>query len=308
MKYLMTGGCGFIGSHLCESLLKGGHEVVVLDDLSTGKLSNISSEVEFVEGSVCNKAKLAKLLSDVDGCFHLAAIASVERSSLEWEYSHEVNVGGTVNLLAAISRLSKKIPIVFASSAAVYGDAEQMPIDELTPVNPLTAYGADKLGSEYHAKVGFLVHEIPYVGLRFFNVYGERQDPSSPYSGVISIFSDKISKGEDITIFGDGMQSRDFVYVKDVVSAICAAMSGLENKKISNEIICVCTGREVTLLDLAETVEGVTGNQVAKSFEPKRVGDIKHSLGNPRLMNELLGVVANTTLKDGIKRIIQEVS
>jgi UDP-glucose 4-epimerase len=301
MKYLVTGGAGFIGSHLVDALLSAGHDVIVLDDMSTGKPDNVDAKAELVKGCICDISTFERLIPKVDGVFHLAAIASVDKSRTEWEWTHQVNLGGMVNLLSVISRQSQKIPVVYASSAAVYGDNQNIPLDADDEVKPLTAYGADKLGCEQHAKVGAVVHAIPSVGCRFFNVYGPRQDPSSPYSGVISIFADRIGRGNGITFFGDGEQTRDFVYVADIVKALQAAMGVLERGKMPQSyVVPICTGRKTSLLQLADVIESLTSHVVEKSFASPRTGDIKHSLGNPALLQKLLGVSADIELKEGL--------
>ena len=301
MKYLVTGGCGFIGSHLVDALEAQGHDVVILDDFSTGKRENITGNAQIVEGCICDMSQFEALVPQVDGVFHLAAIASVDKSRTEWEWTHQVNLTGMVNVLSAISRQDRKIPVVYASSAAVYGDNQNIPLGADDEVRPLTAYGADKLGCEQHAKVGAVVHDIPSVGCRFFNVYGPRQDPSSPYSGVISIFADRISRGDGIAFFGDGEQTRDFVYVADIVKALQASMDLLGREgDASAHVVPICTGRKTSLLQLADVIESLTSRVVEKRHEAPRLGDIKHSLGDPSVLNDVLDVVADTELKDGL--------
>ena len=178
--WLVTGGAGFIGSHLCEALQQRGDTVRVLDDLSTGRRSNLPDGIAFIEGDVADAAAVAAAIDGVDGCFHLAAIASVEKGVTDWLGTHRTNLTGTITLFDSIRRQGSRIPVVYASSAAVYGDVAAMPITEATPCRPLSAYGADKYGCELHAAVASHVHAIPTVGLRFFNVYGPRQDPKSP--------------------------------------------------------------------------------------------------------------------------------
>lgn len=302
MTYLVTGGAGFIGSHVCEALRARGDEVIVLDDLSTGKRENIPAGVWFEQGDICDPVMVKKLLSQVKGVFHLAAVASVEMSRLEWERTHAVNVTGTVNILAASAKLAEPVPVVYASSAAIYGNNQNLPLAETERPAPLTAYGADKLACEQHAKVGEVVHGLKSCGLRFFNVYGPRQDPTSPYSGVISIFAKRIAEGLPITFYGDGQQTRDFVYVGDVVRALVAAMGLLERSDAPQAWVSnVCTGREVSLIDLASTLENITQNSVTKEFAAARMGDIRASLGNPDCLFRLLGVKADTILDVGLR-------
>ncbi|MGB0629949.1 MAG: NAD-dependent epimerase/dehydratase family protein, partial [Alphaproteobacteria bacterium] len=240
-NYLVTGGCGFIGSHLCDALQTAGHAVRILDDLSTGRRENVPAVGDIVVGDVSDAETVTEAMADVDGCFHLAAIASVQRSNEEWSLTHRVNLTGTVNVLDA-ARTAKNggpVPVVYASSAAVYGDNEDMPLTEDAETRPLTAYGADKLGCEQHARVAGTVHGVPTTGFRFFNIYGPRQDPGSPYSGVISIFADRLQAGDVATIFGDGEQVRDFVYVGDCVRFVIA---GMEDASTEADVFNVCTG------------------------------------------------------------------
>ncbi|MGH7152360.1 MAG: NAD-dependent epimerase/dehydratase family protein, partial [Acetobacteraceae bacterium] len=183
--WLVTGGAGFIGSHLCDALLRRGDAVRVLDDLSTGKRENLPAGAELMIGDIADPAAVERALAGVDGCFHLAAIASVARGIDDWLGTHCTNLTGTITVFDAVRR--HPVPVIYASSAAVYGDCPAQPLTERAPTAPLSAYGADKLGCELHARVARQVHGITTVGLRFFNVYGPRQDPDSPYSGVISI-------------------------------------------------------------------------------------------------------------------------
>ncbi len=244
--YLVTGGCGFIGSHLADSLLADGHAVRILDDLSTGKRANKPEAATLIEADVADPRAVVRAMEGVDGCFHLAAIASVERANRDWLGTHRVNLSGTITILEAAR--GGPIPVVYASSAAIYGDNPALPLAETAAPRPLSAYGADKLGCELHARVAGRVHGIPTTGLRFFNVYGPRQDPLSPYSGVISIFCERLRGGRGVTIFGDGGQTRDFVFVADVVRALRAAL-----RRVSTEagVFNVCTGRASSVRDLA---------------------------------------------------------
>jgi len=296
-NYLVTGGAGFIGSHLCESLLAEGHAVRVLDDLSTGKRDNLPPEVEFIEASIVDRAALEAAMAGTDGCFHLAAIASVQRSTEDWLGTHQVNLVGTIAVLDAARRLGG-VPVVYASSAAVYGDNPALPLAETAETRPLSAYGADKLGSELHARVATLVHGVPTTGFRFFNVFGPRQDPKSPYSGVISIFIERLLSGQSVMVFGDGRQTRDFIFVGDVVSHLVAAMAQPTGQP---RVFNVCTGRETSLLDLISALELVIGTKSEISFQPPRPGDIRASLGSPALATMALGVTASTALIDGLR-------
>jgi UDP-glucose 4-epimerase len=301
--YLVTGGAGFIGSHLVEDLLAAGHGVTVLDDLSTGKKENLPPQARLVRGSITDAALVKTLMARCDGCFHLAAIASVERCNNDWIDTHKVNMTGSITVLDA-ARVHK-VPVVYASSAAVYGDAAALPIAEDAQIHPLSAYGADKRGVELHAMVAHSVHGVPSVGLRFFNVYGPRQNPHSPYSGVISIFAHRLAAGQRITISGDGTQTRDFVYVGDVVQALMRAMDYLPSPIWERvNIFNVCTGRETSLLQLADTLGQALHVKPQIAFGPARGGDIKRSVGDPSLLEERLGFRPHTGLAQGLETML----
>ncbi len=309
MHYLVTGGAGFIGSHLCAALTKAGHRISVVDDLSTGRRDNLPDAAELIVGDSGDKALLEPLIAQVHGVFHLAAVASVERSRQAWYATHRVNVSATVALLEAIAqRGGGTIPLVYASSAAVYGDPppQALPLREHTSTQPLTSYGADKLGSELHARVAREGFGIPTLGLRFFNVFGPRQDPSSPYSGVISIFCERLAKGAPITLFGDGEQTRDFIYVRDVVAHLMAAMQQLECGTMPEQAaLNVCTGKAVSVRQLAETIAQLCGAALQVSEAPARAGDIRHSRGDPTRATECLGVRADTALTTGLQAVLE---
>lgn len=297
-RWLITGGCGFIGSHLAEALVAQGDSVRILDDLSTGKRLNVPAECEIIVGDVALDGVVAQAMEGVDGCWHLAAIASVVRSNEEWVESHRVNLTGTIQVLEA-ARWAKPggaIPVVYASSAAVYGDNATLPISESALVRPLTAYGADKLGSELHARVAGLVHGVPTTGLRFFNVFGPRQDPASPYSGVISIFMQRIAQKVPITVYGDGNQTRDFIYVGDVVRFL---LKGMERSSVDANVYNVCSGKQISIVELTHTLFRVCGHSVDIHYVPARAGDIRASLGNPEKAADALGLRVATTLEEG---------
>lgn len=298
--YLVTGGCGFIGSHLGAALRQAGHGVRVLDDLSTGSVANLAPGATLLQGNVADPAAVCQALEGVDGCFHLAAIASVERGVRDWSGTHRVNLSGTVAVLEAAARLGR-IPVVYASSAAVYGDCAALPLAEDAPTRPLSAYGADKLGCEQHARVAGLVHGVPSLGLRFFNVFGPRQDPRSPYSGVISIFCDRLFRGEAVTIFGDGGQTRDFVYVADVVAALVRAMG---KTSTGAPVLNVCTGRQTTVRELALTIAELCGVPLDTRRAPPQAGAIRHSQGSPALAVEMLGLDAPTPFRRGLTEVL----
>ncbi|MDE2197835.1 MAG: NAD-dependent epimerase/dehydratase family protein [Rhodospirillales bacterium] len=296
--YLVTGGAGFIGSHLVDALLAAGHRVRVIDDLSTGKRSNLDPRAELVIGDVADAALVSRAMAGAMGCFHLAAIASVARGNEDWVGTHTTNLGGSIAVLDA-ARAHGRLPVVYASSAAVYGDQGETRLHEgLTPA-PLSAYGADKLGSELHARVAFHVHGVPTLGLRFFNVFGPRQDPHSPYSGVISIFTARIRARRSLTVFGDGKQSRDFVHVGDVVAHLLAGMQRLHARP-EPLVLNVCSGRAVTILDLADLLAGLLRWTPAVVFANPREGDIRSSLGSPSAARLALRMAPARPLADGL--------
>ena len=299
--YLVTGGAGFIGSHLCDALVARGDTVRVIDNLSTGHRANLPAGATLMVGDVADPVVVAEAMQGVDGCFHLAAIASVEKGITDWLGTHHANITGTITVFDAIRRQGSKIPVVYASSAAIYGDAATVPIAETEPAVPLSAYGADKYGCELHARVASHVHGIPTIGLRFFNVYGPRQDPKSPYSGVISIFCERIAAGQPISIFGDGQQTRDFVYVADVVRALLAGM-GL--RPAESSVFNVCTGVPTSVEALAVLIAELAGKNLNARTQPSRNGEIRHSLGVPDLADNVLGIPGRVALRNGLGNVL----
>lgn len=305
--YLVTGGCGFIGSHLVDRLLNAGCRVRVLDDLSTGRRENLAPQADLTVGDVTHAATLERALDGVDGCFHLAAVASVARCNDDGPGTHAVNQSAAVSLFELARPDSLDIPVVYASSAAVYGHATNLPIGERGPLDPVSAYGADKLGCELHARAGATVHGLRAMGLRFFNVFGPRQDPTSPYSGVISIFADRLARGLPITIFGDGEQSRDFIYVADVVEFLVRAMerTGATSRTGGHaEVFNVCTGRATSVCELARTLGRLVHRRPEIRHATAREGDIRHSRGAPGAAEAALGHRAVFGLDDGLARLL----
>lgn len=301
--YLITGGCGFIGSHLADALVFADHRVRILDDLSTGKQDFAPAGAELVVGDVADRHTVDNAIRGVDGVFHLAAIASVQRCTEDWAGAHRVNLGGAIHVfdVARTARNGAPVPVAYASSAAVYGGNPDTPLAETARPEPLSAYGADKLGCELHARVATQVFGVPTMGLRFFNVYGPRQDPTSPYSGVISIFAQRVMAGETLTIYGDGNQVRDFIYVGDVVKALVAAMAALADAaRPEAQIYNVCTGRATSIRNLAEMIGALNGRPACLTFMPPRVGDIRVSIGNGGRASRALGLRETTELREGL--------
>ncbi|PZP84500.1 MAG: epimerase [Azospirillum brasilense] len=307
MQPLITGGAGFIGSHLAEWHYHGGMPVTVLDNLSSGKRTNLLQNATLVEGDVADAALVDRLVARASCVYHLAAIASVQVCEQEPERAHRTNVIGTDTIFEAAARHGKTV--VYASSAAVYGDNANLPLSEQETPAPLGPYGQHKLANE-HSAARFAAQGLKSTGLRFFNVYGPRQDPASPYSGVISIFADRIGRGAPITFHGDGEQTRDFVYVGDVANALVSAQELTRSTTLNGayvhggaDVLNMCTGRATSLKQLAATLSAVCGTPLQASHGPARVGDIRHSLGDPARVMRALGGRGWTQLADGLRHL-----
>jgi UDP-glucose 4-epimerase len=301
---LITGGAGFIGSHLTDALLAKGHAVRILDDLSTGKHSNLpldNPRVELIVGDVANAALVAQAMAGCSAVAHLAAVASVQASVDDPVRTHQSNFIGTLNVCEAMRQTGVK-RVLFASSAAVYGNnGEGESIDEDTPKAPLTPYAVDKLASEQYFDFYHRQHGLEPVIFRFFNIYGPRQDPSSPYSGVISIFSERALKGLPITVFGDGEQTRDFVYVEDLVDLLVQA---IEMPQVEVGAVNVGWNQATTLKQMLEALEAVVGNLPPVSYGPARSGDIRHSRANNRRLLERFTTSEQTPMRVGLARLL----
>lgn len=299
-KYLITGGCGFIGSHLANCLIEQGFQVRVLDNLATGLKENLPQEAELLVGSVTQPEMCQKALDGVDGVFHLAAIPSVMTSIEQWHALHQVNSGGTLVLFEALKNLKKTLPVIYASSAAVYGETSQAPVHEEAPLAPLSPYAVDKMTSEFQGKIAWKLFGIPNIGFRFFNVYGPRQNPKSSYAGVISIFSERISTQKPIMIYGNGEQKRDFIYVGDIVHMMTQTMkTSFQGAEIYN----LCTGQATSILELVEYLERITGKKAQLTHLPARPGEIQFSLGNPQKAYQKLGLKATTSIQQGLFKL-----
>lgn len=299
-RFLVTGGCGFIGSHLADALVQAGHHVTILDNLSSGKRDNAPGEASFIEGDILDAALVEKLCAQSDAVVHLAAIASVQRCHDEWLASHKTNLTGSITVLDAAARAAHKPRVVYASSAAVYGDNPNLPLAETEAPAPQTSYGLDKLSCEHYAAHAFRAYGLSSVGLRFFNVYGPRQDPASPYSGVISKFVHAATARQPITYFGDGEQTRDFIYVADIVRLILAALQCAPGAHVLNG----CTGSALSLKQLAQLLRTLTNAALPETHAPARPGDIRHSLGNPAHAAALCGFQAATTPPEGLAQLL----
>jgi UDP-glucose 4-epimerase len=299
MHVLVTGGAGFIGSHTVDLLLAQGEQVRVLDDFSTGRRENLPRHpaLEIVVGDVRDAAAVARSLQDVTHVLHLAAQVSVQASVEQPVESAAINVGGYLHVLDA-ARRSGVERFVYASSAAVYGTPVRLPLDEAAPAVPISPYGLEKAIDDQYAALFSSLYGLSCLGLRYFNVFGPRQDPASPYSGVISIFVRKLRLGEALTIFGDGLQSRDFIYVADVAAANVAALRGR-----TGGVCNVATGRAVTLLELIDALADVAGLTPDVKHAVARSGDIRHSATANERLREELGCAAFTSLRAGLARL-----
>jgi UDP-glucose 4-epimerase len=302
MRILVTGGAGFIGSHLAERLVETGHSVRVLDNLSSGKRSNLAraDNLEFVEGDVRDIAAVERAMSGIDAIYHLAAVASVQASIDDPLGTHGSNFVGTLNLLEAARRQGTR-RLLYASSAAVYGDTDSLPVSETAATNPLSPYAADKLAGERYLKFYATKHGMATTAFRFFNIYGPRQDVSSPYSGVISIFVERIRRARAVTVFGDGRQTRDFVYVSDLIDVLTTALT---NTRSIGAVLNVGRGVECSLLDLLASMERLVGRSVTREHAPARVGDILRSRADVRRLEETLGFVPRTTMDQGLAQLL----
>ncbi|WP_268798195.1 NAD-dependent epimerase/dehydratase family protein [Pseudomonas huanghezhanensis] len=301
---LITGGAGFIGSHLVDALLAKGYAVRILDDLSSGKRSNLpldNPRVELIEGDVADAALVARAAMGCQAVTHLAAVASVQASVDDPVKTHQSNFIGTLNVCEAMRQAGIK-RVVFASSAAVYGNnGEGESITEDTPKAPLTPYASDKLASEYYLDFYRRQHGLEPVSFRFFNIFGPRQDPSSPYSGVISIFAERAERGLPINIFGDGEQTRDFFYVGDLAGLLVQA---LERPVVEEGAINVGLNATTSLNQLLAALSEVVGDLPAVTYLPARSGDIRHSRADNQRLVERFEMPVPTPLNVGLAKLL----
>ena len=298
MKYVVTGGAGFIGSHIVKMLVEQGHNVTVIDNLHTGKeknLESIKNKIIFVKGSILDNNVLEDITQNIDGVFHQAALASVQDSFVKSDEYNDVNVNGTENIL----RLAKKnnFKIVYASSSSVYGNPKRIPIKESDDKNPINPYAETKLKKEELA-VKYSKMGVKVIGLRYFNVFGKGQ--SNEYAGVLKIFLERIRNELPPKINGDGTQFRDFVYVKDVANANIMSMES----KINHDFFNVGTNTSITILDLAKTIIKISGLHLEPIFNPALKGDVMETIANVDLIREKIGWKPKVMLVDWIKEII----
>jgi UDP-glucose 4-epimerase len=302
---LVTGGAGFIGSHIAQRLVASGARVRVIDDLSTGHLENleeIGGNVDFHRASLADEAATRRALEDVELVFHEAAIPSVPRSVKNPVETHVACVDATFQLLNS-ARESGVRRLVYAASSSVYGDQPQLPKVESMRPDPLSPYAVAKLVGEYYCQVFARVYNLETVSLRYFNVFGPRQDPSSEYSGVISRFTGALLRGERPVIYGDGEQSRDFTFIDDVVMA---NMRAAETKSGVGQVINFARGERTTLNQLLNTMKFIAGRtDVTAEYREPRMGDVRHSVADVSRASEMLGYLPQTSLEDGLRRTME---
>jgi UDP-glucose 4-epimerase len=303
MRVLVTGGAGFIGSHISEALVRAGHRVRVLDNFASGRRANlraVKDDVEILRGDCADPRAARQALQGIEAVFHEAAIPSVARSVDEPVPSHRANATATVTLLAAAREAGVR-RFVYAGSSSVYGDSpEPRKHERLTP-HPLSPYAVAKLAGEHYLRVFAQLYGLETVTLRYFNVFGPRQDPGSPYSGVISLFATALLSGRTPVIYGDGRQSRDFTYIDNVVAANLLA---LEVPGLKGQVVNVATGRAVTLRDLLAELGRLSGAPAKAERRPPRAGDIRHSCADVRAARRLLGYRPTVSFEDGLARTL----
>lgn len=303
-RYLVTGGAGFIGSNIAAELVRRGETVRVIDDFSTGRRENLKEildGIEFIEGDICESAAVRKAVSGVDYVLHQAAIPSVERSVKDPIATTRANVDGTVSLLVA-ARDSGVKRVVFASSSSVYGDSPTLPKTEDMPPNPLSPYAASKLIGEYYCRVFQNLYGLETICLRYFNVFGPRQDPTSQYAAVIPLFIAAVASDRQPVVYGDGLQSRDFSFVENVVEAnlmACAAPG-----EATGQVCNIACGERLTLLDLLDELGRILEKKPKPIFDPPRPGDVKHSLADISQARKLLGYEPKVSFSEGLRRTV----
>jgi len=302
-SYLITGGGGFIGSNIARYLVESGEKVRILDNFSTGRRENLAGleeDIELVEGDIRDVFTVMRSLDGIDYILHQAALPSVPRSVADPLTTNNVNLIGTLNLLEAAKDFPIK-RIIIASSSSVYGDTDILPKKESLMPAPLSPYAASKLAVEYYAKVFYNVYGVDSVILRYFNIFGPNQDPTSQYSAVVPKFITSILHGNPVTIFGDGEQSRDFTFVDNVVMANILATKA---DGISGEVINIASGVETTINELVEAIESIVGKKAKKVYLPERPGDVRRSLADISKAKKLLGYSVITDFKSGLKKSI----
>lgn len=309
MKVLITGGAGFIGSHIAERLVREGHSVRVLDNLTSGRRENLAAvagDVELQVGDVRDEAACARAAEGVELVFHEAAIVSVPYSVEHPRETHAVNVLGTLNVALA-ARDAGARRVVFACSAAVYGEEPTLPKHEGMRPEPVSPYGVEKIAGEQYLRAFAHVYGLETVSLRYFNVFGPRQDPTSAYSGVISVFADRILRGTELRVFGDGQQTRDFVFVEDVVAANLLAGTA-PAAAASGQAYNVACGVRTTLLELAALLSEVSGKPLAITHAEPRVGDVRDSVADIARARRDLGYAPRVSMRDGLAALVRSLT
>lgn len=308
MKYLITGGAGFIGSNIAQEILKRGNRIKIIDDLSTGFKRNIESLIEdypkkikFIKGSITNPNLLQKEMKNIDCVIHLAAFTSVPRSIEEPLQANKININGFLNVLVA-ARDNQVKRVVFSSSAAVYGNSSDLPKMESIIPMPLSPYAVGKITGEYYMKVFYKLYGLETVCLRFFNIFGPKQNPHSQYASAIPKFIKAIVNNQSPIIFGDGKQTRDFTYIQNVVNA---TLLGCKEKNAAGEVINVGYGKEVSVLELVETINKVLNKNIKPKFTDPRPGDIRHSYADITKAKKILDYYPKINYKQGLKRTIK---
>jgi nucleoside-diphosphate-sugar epimerase len=305
-RILVTGGAGFIGSHLAEALLKRGHRVRVLDNLSTGKKENLatakrSSNIEIVEGDIRDQTACKEAMKGIEYVFHQAALPSVQRSVEDPQTTNAVNAVGTLNLLVS-AKDARVRRVIYASSSSIYGDTPTLPKIETMPPNPLSPYALQKYVGEQYCRLFSQLYGLQTVSLRYFNVFGPRQDPASIYSAVIPRFITAVGGGKPPIVFGDGEQSRDFTYIDNVVQANLLAMSAQDCHGEAMNIAC---GSRISLNRLLEILAGIIGVKVSPVYQEPRSGDVKHSLADINRAKEMMNYEPQVSVETGLTKTVE---
>lgn len=300
-RYLVTGGAGFIGSHLVRALLERGDQVRVLDNFATGRRSNLAgldADIDLREASITDNDALQQAMQGIDFVLHQAAVPSVSRSIEYPGECHHINVTGTLNVLLA-ARDAAVRKVVFAASSAVYGDTPTLPKHEAMMPLPLSPYAVAKLTGEHYCRIFAQVYGVPTVALRYFNVFGPRQDPASIYSAVIPLFISKMVRGEAPIIYGDGLQSRDFTFVANVVQANLLACQA--EAKAHGQVMNIACGQATALLDLVAMLNQLLGTQLKPVHKPARIGDVRHSMASIECASQLIGYNPKVNFEQGLR-------
>lgn len=304
MEYLVTGGAGFVGSNIVAEIVSQKKEVRVLDNFSTGRRENLlpfADRIRLIEGDLTDLETVREAVEGVDFVLHQGALPSIPRSIEHPIGTNNANVCGTLNLLMA-SKDAQVKRVIYASSSSVYGDSSELPKAETQNPSPLSPYAVSKLTGEFYCQVFYRVYGLETVILRYFNVFGINQDPDSAYSAVIPKFVSRMLRGESPTIYGDGLQSRDFTFVQNVVTANLRAT---EDVPVAGEIINIASGRAYSLLDLVSVINSILGSEIKPIFDSPKMGEVRHSLADTTKARQLLSYSSESDLEKGLKRTIE---